>query len=113
MELTQTELENHVNCVRLSGRLDAVGADLVGVRFTASTSATGRDTLVDLAQVSFVASMGIRLLIESSRALNKKGAKMVLFGATSLVGGVLNDVALDQVIPIAVTESEALARLAA
>ena len=41
-----------------------------------------------------------------------KGQPLVLFGAGDLVRGVLDDVALDQIIPIVDTEAEALARLA-
>ena len=54
-----------------------------------------------------------RGLISSGRALNLKGAKMVLFGATSLVQSVLDHVALDQIIPVVATEQEAIKRLTA
>ncbi len=111
MEMTVTELDGPVTCVRLDGRLDAPGADAVGLRFTAATSAPGRRSVVDLAGVSFVASMGIRLLISTARSVHQKGGKMVLFGATELVQGVLDDAALVQIIPIAGTEAEAVAEL--
>ena len=68
MDLQVEEVSGSVNCVRLAGRLDAAGADQVGVRFSASGSAAGRHIVVDLSQVSFVASMGIRLLIATARA---------------------------------------------
>jgi anti-anti-sigma factor len=73
----------------------------------------GRDTVVDLSGVSFVASMGIRLLIASARGLRQKGATLVLFGAQGLVYTALDQAALDQIIPIVATEQQAIERLTA
>lgn len=113
MELEVTEVEGSNNCIRLNGRLDAAGADQIGVRFTASTAATGRHAIVDLTGVPFVASMGIRLLISSARALNAKGGKLVLFGAQELVQDLLEQAAVDQIIPLVATQQQALDLLAA
>jgi anti-sigma B factor antagonist len=107
MELVVTELGGTTKCVRLDGRLDAAGADQIGVRFTASTAASGQHAIVDLAGVPFIASMGIRLLISSARALHAKGGKMVLFGAQELVQDVLEQAAVDQIIPLVATEQQA------
>jgi len=111
MDMAVTELAGNVSCVRLSGRLDAPGADQIGARFTAAVVAPGRHAVVDLSAVSFVASMGLRLLIASARALDQKGARMALFGATTLVQNMLEQAALEQIIPITGTEQQALARL--
>jgi anti-anti-sigma factor len=112
MEMTVTELAGSVTCVRLATRLDAPGADRIGLRFTTAVVAQGRDAVVDLSGVPFVASMGIRLLISTARALSLKGHKLVLFGATELVQGVFDDAALDQIMPIVASEDQALAALA-
>lgn len=108
MELQVDDIGGTVNCVRLNGRLDAPGADQIGVRFTASGSAPGRHTMVDLSQVSFMASMGIRLLIATARAARARGSMFVMFGAPDLVHEVLVDSAIDQIIPLFGTEAEAL-----
>jgi anti-sigma B factor antagonist len=111
MDMAVTELAGNVSCIRLTGRLDAPGADRIGARFAAEVAAAGRNTVVDLSGVSFVASMGLRLLIASARTLDRKGARMALFGASSLVQNVLEQAALEQIIPITSTEQQALARL--
>jgi anti-sigma B factor antagonist len=113
MDLQVEEVSGSVNCVRLAGRLDAAGADQVGVRFSASGSAAGRHIVVDLSQVSFVASMGIRLLIATARAARARGSMFVMFGAQELVHAVLVDAAIDQIIPLFATEAEALKSLPA
>jgi anti-anti-sigma factor len=74
MELQVDDVGATVNCVRLSGRLDAPGADRIGVRFTASASVPGRHAMIDLSEVSFLASMGIRLLIATARSARARNS---------------------------------------
>lgn len=111
MDITVTEIDQASRCIRLDGRLDAAGADQIGIRFTAATASSGQHALVDLAAVTFIASMGIRLLISSARTLNVKGAKLVLFGANPAVQEVLEQAAIDQLIPLVATEQDALAQV--
>jgi anti-sigma B factor antagonist len=113
MDMQVTELDGATSCVRLDGRLDAAGADAIGLRFTATVAGSGRPVLVDLSGCSFVASMGIRLLLSSGRALQQKGGKMVLFGAQPLVQSVFEDAALDQLLTLVATQADALAALSA
>jgi anti-anti-sigma factor len=111
MEMKVTELDGPVTRVALHGRLDAVGADSLGLPFTSHVVSVGRDAVVDLSGVTFVASLGLRLLITSARALNGKGCKLALFGANELVQGLFEDAALDQILTITKTEGEALAAI--
>ncbi len=113
VEMILEELAGPVTLVRLRGRLDAAGADAIGLRFTAAVTSQSRNAVVDLSGVSFVASLGLRLLISSARGLTTKGHRIALFAANELVQGVLDDAALDQIVPIVATETEALAALAA
>lgn len=111
MEMAASELPGNVTCVRLTGRIDAEGAGRIDVPFTANVAAVGRNAVVDLAGVSFIASMGIRLLISAARGLSLKGSKLVLFGAPPLVQNVLEQAAIDQIIPLVATQEQALAVL--
>ncbi|MDE2277473.1 MAG: STAS domain-containing protein [Burkholderiales bacterium] len=113
MDMSVTELDGPIVCVRLQGRLDAPGADRIGVRFTAGVVARQMHAIVDLSGVSFVASMGLRLLISAARSVSQKGHVLALFGANEAVQGVLDDVALDQIMPIVATEAEAIAAVTA
>jgi anti-anti-sigma factor len=111
MEFDVTPLEGGIHRVHLNGRMDSPGVDRIELRYSAAVVASGRNAVVDLSDVSFLTSMGIRLFFTSARALQGKGAKMVLFGANKEVQSVLDTVALDQIIPIAVDERQALALL--
>lgn len=113
MDLSFDELPGNLRCVRLMGRLDAAGADQIDTRFTAVVVSGGHPVIVDLSSVSFVASMGIRLLIASAKGVHLKGAKMALFGATELVRDALDQVALDQIIPVVDTQQQAIEKVSA
>jgi anti-anti-sigma factor len=113
LNITTTDLPGDIVCIALDGRLDAAGADAIGISFTAATAAQGRPVVVDLSGVSFIASLGIRLLIANARALMQKGVTMVLYGAHEQVASVLRDTAIDQLIPCVDTQAEAVARATA
>jgi anti-anti-sigma factor len=97
----------------LLGRLDAAGTEKVEVLFMARIRAAAGDVLVDLTQVGFVGSLGIRLLISAARLAERARRKVVLFGAQPPVAEVFRTVALDDLIPVAADEAAALAQLAA
>ena len=59
--------------------------------------------MVDLSDVDFAASMGLRLLVVTARGLGAKDHEMALFGAQPLMQEVLEDAAIDQIIPLAAT----------
>jgi anti-sigma B factor antagonist len=112
MELEMTRI-GEASKISLNGRLDTPAVGQIETRFTASVVAPGRNTVVDLTQVTFLSSMGIRLLLTSARALSLKHATMVLFGAQPLVRAALDHVSLPAVIPLADDEAGALALLKA
>ena len=108
MELQMSDVGT-VRKIALTGRLDTVGVDQVETKFGAAIVPGGRATVVDISEVSFLASMGIRMLISTTRALSRKGAKLALYGAVPGVMDVIETAALTDLIPVAASESEAIA----
>jgi anti-sigma B factor antagonist len=94
--------------VRLSGRLDTPGVDLIENKFTATVVPEGVSTVVDLSQVSFIASMGLRMFISIGKALKRKNARMVLFAPQSQVKEVFQTVQLRDILPVVMDEAEAV-----
>ena len=109
MQIDVTELGPEVNRVALKGRLDAATTGTAELQFTALVAAAGRDALIDLTEVPFVASLGIRMLLSSARVLQRKGRRMVIFGASEAVMDVFETVALGTIIPLAPDEAKARA----
>lgn len=99
--------------VALAGRLDTPGVDRIETRFIAALVPGAKNAIVDLSQVDFVASMGIRMLLSAARNLHARHAALVLFGAQDMVGQVFDSVSLKQIIPICKNETEALLAVAA
>lgn len=112
MELNVEDVGNNTVRVQLVGRLDTVGVDQVETRFGAAVASSGCDAVIDLSGVTFVSSMGVRLLITAARSQRVRGHRMVLCAAQPGVEETLQMVALDQIIPIAPSEAAALALLA-
>lgn len=107
MEMQHSDIGD-VRKVVLNGRLDTAGVDVIETRFGAVIVPAGRNTVVDLGEVTFLASMGIRMLISTTRSLSRKGAKLVLFNACPAVREVIETTALTDIIPLADSESEAV-----
>lgn len=113
MDIQLEDLSNGALCVVLQGRLDTVGVDRIDARVTQAVAAEPRDTALDLGAVTFLASMGVRLIISLARAQKARGRKLVLFGAQPGVRATLDMVALDKIIPLLPDRAEAKAHLAA
>ena len=67
--------------VSLVGRLDTPGVDQIETQLTAHLVPRAARALIDLSQVEFIGSGGIRMFITIARALGRKGGKLVLYGA--------------------------------
>lgn len=105
MEIT---LLDRIARVRLRGRLDTPGVDLIETKFTNEVVPDGLPTVVDLSQVNFIASMGLRMFISIGKALKRKNARMVLFAPQSQVNEVFQTVQLRDILPIVMDEAEAI-----
>ena len=94
--------------VKLRGRLDTPGVDRIEAKLTAAVVPEGRNTVVDLSEVSFIASMGLRMFIGLAKALKRNNAKLVLFAPQSQVNEIFTTVVLREIMPIVVDEAEAM-----
>src|SRR5262245_47905882 len=110
MTVSITELSG-VTRAELSGRLDTASVDKLEMAFVAGIVPKGRNTVVDLTQVTFIASLGIRMLLSTARTLDRRGIKFVMFGATPPVMEVIEMTALGEIVPVLATEAEALTAL--
>ena len=78
MNIEQSVLANGVRHVRLMGRLDMYGSTAIEEQFTRIIAADTSGVVVDLSDVEFIASIGIRMLLANARALEERGGKLVL-----------------------------------
>jgi anti-sigma B factor antagonist len=113
MELKENVRNDGITEIALIGRLDVVGLQRVETRFFAFTAAARRNTILDLAGLEFIASLGIGMLISSAKTLWQHGAKMVLVNPRPDVDAVLRMTGIDNAIPIVASIADAEALLAA
>ncbi|MBX9748590.1 MAG: STAS domain-containing protein [Roseococcus sp.] len=100
MNITFEQLPSGVTLLKLKGRMDITGAMQIDVQFSA-VAAANRAVVVDLAEVEFLASMGLRTLIMGAKAMHKKSGRMVLYRPTPMVEEVLVTSGTTTMIPLA------------
>ena len=110
MELEVQEEAPTFTLIGLAGRLDTAGVDRVEVQLNASLP-RDRHAVIDLSGVSFLASMGIRMLISAAKTLDRRGRRLVLIAPRPLVDQALRHSSIDDILPVAQDLEEARARL--
>lgn len=99
MEIQIESPSPDLRVVTLAGRLDTAGVGAVELKFNAATAAgAGHHAIADLSAVSFVASMGLRMLIAAARTLAAKERRMVLVVPEGMVAETLRDGGIDQLV---------------
>jgi anti-sigma B factor antagonist len=100
MELRYSELENDIRLIKLVGELDIVGVGAIETKFAGYCAGEHARVLVDLSEVLFLASIGIRLLTLNAKSVASRGGRMVLLQPTPDVRGVLEITGIPAIIPI-------------
>jgi anti-sigma B factor antagonist len=98
--------------VILDGRLDITGAGVIDLQFSA-IAGSHRGVIVDLASVSFLASLGIRTLLLGAKAVQRRGGTFVLLNPVDEVKRVLEVTGVTDLMPIYHSSDEALAAVTA
>ena len=93
----------------LNGRMDSLSIGQAETSFIAHVVPKEQSAVVDLSNVTFIASLGIRMLLGTARALDRYGARLALFGAQDDVMDIIETTALTEIIPVVGTEAEAVA----
>ncbi len=85
--------------VVLTGRLDISGADVVALPL-ATLSGSKNSLIIDMAGVTFVASIGLRHLVAASKAVGRRGGRLVLLNPNAIVTEVITTSGLTDLLPI-------------
>jgi anti-anti-sigma factor len=99
MEMLVEELDGGVTKVVLRGRMDIAGANVIDLGFNAIAGAR-RALVVDMSGVTFLASLGIRVLVIGAKTVSMKRGKMALLAPIEEVETVLTTLRIDSIIPI-------------
>ena len=111
MKMDSEMIDNGITKVSLNGRLDIPGTNEIEANFTALGHIKKAKILVDLTDVSFIASIGMRAFLRSATPLSNRHGKMVLCNAQPLVKEALLSAGIDTLIPILDDMDAAIASL--
>lgn len=109
MEIEVKELGDNLRKVTLTGRLDTSGVLGIETRFVTGVVPGGKNAIVDLSNVDFVGSMGLRMFISVARTMRDKQAKLAFYAPQKLVNEVLESAALREIVPVCADAAEAVA----
>lgn len=108
MRIEQVSLPGDFLLVKLTGPLDIAGAGEIEAPLTAITGQHGK-VIVDLANVTFLASIGIRILVKAARAVGSKKGRFVVFAPTDEARRILRSTGIDTIIPVVADQAAAIA----
>ena len=100
MEMQFSKFDNDIRMIKLNGKLDIIGTGEIETKFAGYCSGENVRVIVDLSEVSFLASIGIRLLMLNAKSVNKRGGKMVILNPIPDVQHVLEVTGMPGIIPI-------------
>ena len=110
MKLVRTQLQGGVTKVTLDGSFDIAGAGAVDHTFS-DIGHEAENVIVDLGDVTFLASIGVHILIRTAKAVGEHGGRLVVYGPNAASRKVLHSTGVDSIIAIAESEADALSRL--
>ena len=87
--------------ITITGRLDVDGTNSIAEQMVELAGSAKKGVVVDLTSLKFLASIGIRALITSAKAVKARGGKMVLAvdsGSTVMMS--INATGIDKMMPV-------------
>lgn len=109
--MEMTVQEGDATLVVLRGRLNNESADSIERRCI-DLANSRQAVVIDLSGVSYIASMGLRMLLLLGKAIAAHGGKIALMAPVPEVAGVLRTAGIDRAIPIRASLNDALATFA-
>ncbi|MBO9650681.1 MAG: STAS domain-containing protein [Variovorax sp.] len=100
MDLRSEQLAEGIEKISLVGRMDSVGGHDINTRLAALVASRKMLAVVDMSEVSFLASIGIRTLVVNARAQSLRGGVMALANPQPVVAEVLKMAGIDSIIPV-------------
>lgn len=77
MSISHEDIGDNLRRIVITGRLDMPGTEAVASKLEELVAAPRKGVVVDLSSVIFLASIGIRALIVSAKAVAQRGGRMV------------------------------------
>jgi anti-anti-sigma factor len=101
MSVTYQDVGANLRRIVIFGRLDMEGTTSVSAQLMELVEAPKPAVIIDLSSVRFLASVGIRAMLECAKAVQQRGGKLaVVVSQGSSVSMSLEATGVDQLIPV-------------
>jgi anti-anti-sigma factor len=108
MSISHTDVGDDLRKIVISGRLDLTGTESVAGELEKLAAAPKKGVVVDVSSLKFLASLGIRALLKSAKAVEERGGRMVLVvGSNAQVVMSLEATGVSAVLPMFKSDDEA------
>jgi anti-sigma B factor antagonist len=108
MSIRHTDVGDNLRKIEILGRLDLQGTESVAGELEKLAAAPKKGVVVDVSSLKFLASLGIRALLKSAKAVEKRGGRMVLVvGSNAQVVMSLEASGVSDVLPTFKSNDEA------
>ena len=108
MNVTELDRDDGIRILKLEGRMDLDGADVIRKQLSAATSGHGLRVILDLAEVNFMSSIGIGMIVRLAQSVQKRNGNLVLLDPQSVVWLVLERTHIPEIISVHLRLEEAL-----
>ena len=93
------DFEDKLRIVRLAGRLDVAGTEVISAKFSGLSTGQSRRVVMDISAVTFLSSIGLRELVTNAMALDQRGGKSVIYlGENAEVANILDTAGIGALI---------------
>jgi anti-sigma B factor antagonist/stage II sporulation protein AA (anti-sigma F factor antagonist) len=107
LQIDLEEIEERI-LLRLEGRIDAISAPTLEKKLRQLIDEQRLFLLLDLTQVDYVSSAGLRVLLAMSKKVHGKQGYLVLFSLQEEVAAIFKMAGFDRILSICQNETEAL-----
>ena len=111
MQMSVEDFDCNGAVIKMIGRLDLAGVQEIDMPLSL-ISGRYRKVIIDMSEVDFIASLGLRIIITTARSVANKGGQLVLASPQPDVANVLRVSGFDKLIPIESNTDVARASLA-
>lgn len=110
-EIFLVEATEALTHVAIRGRLDAAGVEKVDLTFTLETVSRRKPVIVDMSEVTMIASIGIGMLVTVARSMSNHKLGFAVVAGDSPVRDMLAMTSVDMMFPVVATHQDALRAL--
>lgn len=111
MDIKEESTEEFLK-INLSGRMDIEGVGKISDRFEQLVDGDELSVVIDLSEVPYICSFGIRSLLINAKTVSRRGGKYVLLRPQPDVKNVLQVSGIDQIIGVCDSIEDALVKVA-